>query len=82
MTREGERRDVVSKENEKPQEHSESASTGLLDDYFVSCYKCATTENLQMLAHRNEYNNMVGWLFSCWRCEEEIKGKHIKVEIV
>ena len=72
---------MENKEDVKPEEYSESASSGLLCDYHVYCFKCGSDENLVMAPQRNKLKQMVGWVFSCGYCFGQIKEKTLETKI-
>ncbi len=48
-------------------------------DYTVACGHCGTTINLQLVPHRNDKGFIVGWIFSCEKCADNMLGKHVYV---
>lgn len=50
-----------------------------MNDYKMRCCKCGIDKGLQAVAHRNKKGFMVGWLFSCVKCFDEIKNGEVQV---
>ncbi len=73
---------TTNKENKETATASSVDSIELLDDYIVACHCCGCEEALQMVAHRNDKNKMVGWLFVCATCFSALKGSTLKVEVI
>jgi len=48
--------------------------------YDMACYGCGTTEGLQMIAHRDNANQMVGWLFVCPEHVDNVVGMRLVPE--
>ena len=48
--------------------------------YDVSCIICGSESNLNMFAHRNKSNNLVGWVFSCPKCSDKVAGMNITLQ--
>jgi len=48
-----------------------------MGDYDISCIKCGIRKNLKMYAHRNTENQMVGWVFVCPKCEDDLQDKQL-----
>ncbi len=53
----------------------------LQDDYAIGCCRCGCKEGLQMVAHRNNNNAIVGWLFVCGDCFSALKGRTLAVTL-
>lgn len=50
--------------------------------YIVTCFGCKSRENLMMIAHRDDDNNVCGWLFSCTKCAIKFFDKKVKIEVL
>jgi hypothetical protein len=42
--------------------------------YVTACFTCGATSDLMMVAHRNDDDRMVGWIFTCADCFDEVDG--------
>jgi len=51
-------------------------------DYIMCCVLCNGQESLRMLAHRGSTDQVCGWLFVCEKCQSQIQGKYIKIELL
>lgn len=45
----------------------------------VSCVLCKSTNDLAMFAHRDEAGYVVGWVFACPKCSDEVAGNCITI---
>jgi endogenous inhibitor of DNA gyrase (YacG/DUF329 family) len=50
-------------------------------DFRVACCKCGTQVGLEMFAHRNKAEQMVGWLFACRKCARIITAHGIVIDV-
>ena len=46
------------------------------DEFKLSCCRCGTTKDLSLVAHRNKFDLIVGYLFTCLDCLLIIGGKY------
>ena len=46
--------------------------------FTASCYRCGTTNNLEMVPHRKD-ERLVGWIFSCHDCAPKVYGGEVSV---
>ncbi len=47
----------------------------------TKCHKCGNIDNLVMASHRNENNNIVGWVFACQECFPSLAGKSLNISL-
>lgn len=48
-------------------------------DFRAACWICGTRQDLEMIAHRNEHQQMVGWLFVCIGCVPQVADRDLVV---
>jgi len=53
----------------------------ITNGYTIRCFKCSSDHELQMVAHRNDQRQMVGWIFICKGCFSFVKGKNLEIFI-
>lgn len=49
--------------------------------YRLACQQCACDDHLVMVAHRNKYDNIVGWILVCITCFPLVSGKKILTKV-
>ena len=47
--------------------------------YVAHCIRCGQTNALVMIPHRDQGNDIVGWVFSCQRCAPYLYGCDVVV---
>lgn len=48
-------------------------------EHTMSCILCGTQHDLGMVAQRNKYSNMIGWLFICLPCYSTIADREVTI---
>lgn len=51
-------------------------------EYLLACWRCSYLGPLQMVAHRNFRDEVVGYLFICPDCLRKIGGKELSMELL
>jgi len=49
-------------------------------DYITACYGCGATADLQMFAHRNEDELIVGQIFVCKQCRSKVVDRTLTLK--
>ena len=52
-------------------------NAGRTRKYTISCIRCGSENDLEMVAHRNKSGRMVGWIFTCRTCFEFVEGREL-----
>lgn len=47
------------------------------DEYLLSCIHCSSTSDLHQVAFRNVSKQVIGYVFTCRKCEPLILGKSL-----
>ena len=61
------------------------SETGKIKQYNESvfdatCTSCGSTQNIRLFPHRNDYGNMIGFLFFCDKCCDNIENIKITID--
>jgi len=50
--------------------------------FCLACYGCGgTTMQMCMMSHRDKNGKIVGWLFSCENCFDDLRSNELEIKI-
>jgi hypothetical protein len=47
----------------------------------VRCHQCGNENQLVMVAHRDKFGGVVGWIFVCQECFPKIEGREFETRV-